>query len=287
MISRNWPAPAKLNLFLHIVGRRNDGYHLLQTVFQFLDFCDSLEFKIRDDGRITRSTHTPGVEEDDDLVIRAARALQSHSQCQLGVEIGIKKRIPMQGGLGGGSSDAATTLVALNQLWGLANSVEDLSAIGVKLGADVPVFIAGNAAFAEGVGDKLSPVEPPEQCYLVVRPDCEIATSEIFNASDLTRNTPPITIRDFLAGAGHNDCQPVAEKRYPEVAQVIEWLGKTANPRMTGTGSCVFAAFATEEEAKSVLQRLPERWQGIVCQGLNRSPLCKRLQQDKLDNNKQ
>ncbi len=279
MISRNWPAPAKLNLFLHIVGRREDGYHLLQTVFQFLDFCDTLNFNIRDDGKITRMNDISGVKAEDDLIVRAARALQNYSQGQLGVDIGIKKQIPMQGGLGGGSSDAATSLVALNQLWNLDLSIEELSVIGVKLGADVPVFINGTAAFAEGVGEKLSPVEPAEQYYLVVRPDCEIATEEIFNASDLTRNTPPITIRAFLAGAGHNDCQTVAVKQYPEVGQVIDWLGEFANPRMTGTGSCVFAAFASEHEAKSVQERLPERWLGIVSQGKNRSALCERLEQ--------
>ncbi len=280
MISKAWPAPAKLNLFLHVTGRREDGYHLLQTVFQFLDFSDSLDFELRKDAKITRSSIIDGVSEDDDLVVRAARALQASVGCSQGVDIRIHKQIPMQGGLGGGSSDAATTLVALNHLWGLKQDSEKLAELGAELGADVPVFIRGISAFAEGVGEKLTSVEPAEKCYLVVRPDCEISTAEIFNASDLTRNTPPITIRDFLGGAGHNDCLSVVLKRYPQVAEVLDWLEEFSNPKMTGTGSCVFAEFVSEEQAEEVCRKLPKRWQGIVCSSKNRSPLLDRLEKE-------
>ena len=280
MISKAWPAPAKLNLFLHVTGRRDDGYHLLQTVFQFLDLCDLMDFDVTSEPAIRRKTEVPGVPEEDDLIIRAARLLQRASNGQQGVEISIDKRIPMQGGLGGGSSDAATTLVALNHLWGLGHSVDSLMELGVTLGADVPVFIQGQAAFAEGVGERLKPVEPNQDIYLVLRPDCEISTGDIFQAEDLTRTTPPITIRDFLRDGGHNDCLPVVEKRYPEVTEAMSWLGQYSVPRLTGTGSCIFAVFESADKAKQALADMPERWQGFVCHGVNRSPLLSRLTQN-------
>lgn len=277
--STGWPAPAKLNLFLHITGRRDDGYHLLQTVFQFLDFQDDLAFTIRDDGTVNRLSDGAGVPAEADLVVRAAKALQDHTGCRLGVDIEVVKYIPMQAGLGGGSSDAATTLLALNRLWDLELPVSELAMLGVKLGADVPVFLHGHAAFAEGVGEQLTDVDPPEPWYLIVRPDCSVSTAEIFNAGDLTRHTPPITIRDFLAGSGHNDCTPVVVKRYPQVAEVLDWLGKFSEAKMTGTGSTVFAAFADEAAADSALKQVPEPWFAHVCRGRNESPLLQRLQQ--------
>ena len=277
MISQGWPAPAKLNLFLHVTGRRDDGYHLLQTVFQFLDLHDVLDFEVREDSRIRRVNDYPGVAGEDDLVVRAARALQSHSSCSLGVDIRVNKNIPMQAGLGGGSSDAATTLLALNRLWELDLPVEELSGLGVRLGADVPIFLYGHAAFAEGVGEKLTALDPPENWYLILCPNCRISTTEIFNVPDLTRNTPPITIRDFLAGAGHNDCLPVVTREYPEVAEAIEWLGKFSEAKMTGTGSTVFASFPDQGTAKDVHQQIPAHWSGYVTRGQNRSAVLERL----------
>ena len=282
MTSRGWPAPAKLNLILHITGRRADGYHDLQTVFQFVDLCDELDFTVRDDGQINRSSDIAGLAAEDDLVVRAAKLLQSCADNKPGVDIHLRKQIPMQGGLGGGSSDAATTLVALNCLWQLNLDEQQLVEIGLKLGADVPVFIHGRACFAEGVGERFQDLEPDQCWYLIVRPDCEISTAELFNDPDLTRNTPPITIRDFLAGAGQNDCQAVAEKRFPQVAEVLEWLGKYCETRMTGTGSCVFGKFGDETAAKEVLDQLPLRWQGMVAKGQNQSPLLERQHKELL-----
>jgi len=279
MISQGWPAPAKINLFLHVTGRRDDGYHLLQTVFQFLDFYDVLDFEIHQDPRIHRVNDCPGVSSDEDLVVRAARALQAGSACHRGVAIRVEKNIPMQAGLGGGSSDAATTLLALNHLWDLDLPVAELADIGVKLGADVPVFLQGHAAFAEGIGEDLTPVDPAQDWYLIIWPNCRISTAEIFNCPELTRNTPPITIRDFLAGAGHNDCLPVVVKKYPQVAEVIDWLGKFSEAKMTGTGSTVFASFPDQESAEDVLSRIPSRWYGRVTRGQNRSSLLERLAQ--------
>jgi 4-diphosphocytidyl-2-C-methyl-D-erythritol kinase len=279
MNSNGWPAPAKLNLFLHVTGRRDDGYHLLQTVFQFLDFQDELAFDVHRDPAIRRVGDCPGVAADSDLVVRAARALQSYTGSRLGVDIHISKHIPMQAGLGGGSSDAATTLRALNRLWGLELPLGELAAIGVKLGADVPVFLHGHAAFAEGVGEELTDLEPAEEWYLIIRPDCSVSTAEIFNDADLTRHTPPITIRDFLAGRGHNDCLPVVLRRYPQVAEAIDWLGNFSEARMTGTGSTVFAAFANRAAAETVLEQVPAHWFGQVCRGQNQSPLLQRLRQ--------
>lgn len=268
-----WPAPAKLNLLLHVVGRRGDGYHLLQTVFQFLDHCDWLDFTVTEDGRVRRVTDVSGVAAEDDLTVRAARRLQQLSGCPLGVDIAVDKRLPMAAGLGGGSSDAATTLVALNHLWDLGLSVERLAQIGLGLGADVPVFVYGRAAWAEGVGEHITPVELPEPWYVVVTPDCPIATKHVFADPELTRNCPPITISDFLSGRGTNVCEAVVRKRYPKVAEALDALAAFAPARLSGTGSSVFAAFEREHQARAALARLAPRWRGCVARGLNRSPL--------------
>ena len=250
MISHPWPAPAKLNLFLHITGRRADGYHLLQTVFQFIDYCDLLDFTVVENGEIRRSSALAGVAPEQDLVIRAARLLQRETGCSEGVIIHVDKRIPMGGGLGGGSSDAATTLVALNRLWGQGLRVDELAGLGLQLGADVPVFIHGRAAWGEGVGEKLVAVEPAEPWFLVVRPDCSVSTAAVFNAVDLTRNTPAITIRDFLASGGRNDCENVVRNHYPQVAAALDWLNQFGTARLTGTGACIYASFEKERQAR-------------------------------------
>ena len=267
------PAPAKLNLFLHITGRRSDGYHLLQTVFQFLDYGDELRFEPREDGRVRRLGEVPAVAEADDLTVRAARLLQEASGCQVGVDIHITKHLPMGGGLGGGSSDAATTLVGLNRLWALGLSEDRLAELGLSLGADVPVFVRGLAAWAQGVGEVLTPVTLPEPWYLVLKPAVEVATGVIFGDPELTRDCAPITIADFLSGEGRNVCEPVVRRRYPEVGRALDWLGGMAAARLTGTGSCVFAAFASRQEAEQALARKPLEWRGFVARGVNRSPL--------------
>lgn len=269
-----WPAPAKLNLFLHITGRRADGYHLLQTIFQFIDFKDQLYFALRDDAAIRRLTDVPGVPAERDLVVRAARALQQAAGVARGVDIRLDKRLPMGGGLGGGSSDAATTLVALNHLWRIDWPVDRLAAIGLTLGADVPVFVRGRAAWAEGVGEALEPVVIPEPWYLILVPAVHVNTGAVFAAPELTRDMHPITIRDFLAGKTRNVFEPVVKSRYPEVAAALEWLArKGAAPRLTGTGACVFAAFDTAAQAQAVAACLPPNWHGVVARGLNTSPL--------------
>lgn len=272
-----WPAPAKLNLFLHIVGRRSDGYHLLQTVFQFLDYGDSLRFEPRSDGEVCRIGEVPGVEAHQDLTVRAARLLREETGCDLGVDIHVEKRLPMGGGLGGGSSDAATTLVALNRIWSLGLSEDMLAQLGLRLGADVPVFVRGRAAWAEGVGEVLEPVDLPEPWYLVIKPPVEVPTAAVFQAPELTRDCPPITILDFLSGGGGNVCEPVVRTRFPAVGQALDWLGRYAPARMTGTGSCVFAAFDRREQAEDVLRTLPGDWLGFVARGSNRSPLLNAL----------
>lgn len=277
MISEAWPAPAKLNLFLHITGRREDGYHLLQTVFQFLDYGDTLTFHPTQDGRIRLLTPLSGVPQETDLTVRAATLLKEKTHCPLGIELQIDKRLPMGGGLGGGSSDAATTLVALNHLWNTGLSVDQLAEMGLQLGADVPVFVRGHAAWAEGVGEKLTPVTLPEPWFLVLIPPVHVDTSKIFSDPELTRDCHGITIRDFLGGHGENVCQPLVEKRYPAVAEAIDWLGKYAKAVMTGTGACVFAAFETQTEARETFEKRPTGWQGFVAKGLNRSPLLERL----------
>lgn len=268
-----YPAPAKLNLMLHITGRRQDGYHNLQTVFQFLDYCDQIGFKSRDDGQIRRVNSVNNVSEDQDLVVRAARLLAAKMNDCPGVDLSVNKRIPMGGGLGGGSSDAATTLVALNMLWSLGLDKKNLMDMGLSLGADVPIFIAGHAAWAEGVGEELIDIQLPEPWFVVIDPHCHVSTAEIFSHSDLTRNSPVTTIADFLSGGGRNDCENLVRKIYPEVDAALNWLARFAAPAMTGTGGCVFASFDNEADALAVLKKLPENFSGFVAQGVNKSPL--------------
>lgn len=269
-----WPAPAKLNLFLHVTGRRADGYHELQTVFQFLGHADHLWLQSRDDGQIRLLTPLAGVAPEDDLTVRAARLLQQAADCRYGVDISIDKQLPMGGGLGGGSSDAATVLVALNHVWQLGLSLGWLAEIGLELGADVPVFVRGEAAWAEGVGEHLKSMpDLPEPWYVVISPPCHVSTVEIFSDSQLTRDTKPIKIAHFLAGAGKNDCEAVACRRYPVIAEVLAWLGQFGSARMTGTGACVFVALNSQNEADVILGQIPNGWQGFVARGLNRSPL--------------
>ncbi len=278
-VIHSYPAPAKLNLFLHVVGRRDDGYHLLQSVFQFIDFSDTVHLQLRDDGCVVRVADLPGVPEDIDLTLRAARLLQRFAPPGAGVSIQLDKRVPMGGGLGGGSSDAATVMLALNRLWTLHFSRQRLQELALTLGADVPVFIFGQNAFAEGVGERLTRVKLPPAWYVVLVPPVQVATAAIFAAPELTRNTPALTIAPFSADqtmgvAGlHNDLQAVVVQRYPEVARHIEWLSAYADVRMTGSGACVFAAFDSEDAANRVLRDLPDGMQGFVAQGLDRHPL--------------
>ena len=267
------PAPAKLNLFLHVIGRRADGYHLLQTVFRFIDFNDTLHFTLRQDGRVCRSNDLEGVPQEHDLCVRAARLLQRECGCTLGVDIAVEKRIPMGGGLGGGSSDAATTLLALNRLWNLGLSRERLMQIGLSLGADVPVFVFGENAFAEGVGEQLQAYSLPEAWYIVLFPPVHVATAEIFARPELTRDTISLTIRALPMAQLHNDLQPVVCNLYPEVARHLVFLGQFAQAQMTGSGACVFAEFASEEQAQAVLKQLPADMRGIVARGLTQHPL--------------
>jgi 4-diphosphocytidyl-2-C-methyl-D-erythritol kinase len=278
-----WPAPAKLNLCLHIVGRRADGYHLLQTAFQFIDLCDSLRFYQRPGGVIERIAGPADVPADQDLVVRAARLLATSTNTQQGVAIALDKRIPMQAGLGGGSSDAATVLVALNHLWNCQLSVDQLAELGIKLGADVPVFVRGLASWAEGIGEQLTPVDFPELTYLVIQPPVSVSTAEIFQASELTRDTPLTTIRAFLAEGGRNDCTSTVRARYPAVAQALDWLESYGQAqltgRLTGTGACVFAGWTMRADAERAAAQMPPQWRGFVVQGRNRSPLLQRLNQ--------
>jgi len=276
-----WPAPAKLNLFLHIVGRRSDGYHELQTCFQFVDLCDEITIEVRADGRIRRVAEIADVAEDADLCVRAARALQRAAGCALGADIGVFKRIPMGGGLGGGSSDAATCLVALNHLWKLHWTVDDLAALGLQLGADVPVFVRGRAAWAEGVGERLTPLYPPlaplEANYLILKPNVNVSTAAVFQDVDLTRNSPPITIHGFLASGGRNDCLGVVRRRYPEVAHAFDWLSGFGWARLTGTGACVFLGLESMDLGREIVSKLPPALEAFLARGLNDSPLLERL----------
>lgn len=267
------PAPAKLNLFLHITGRRADGYHLLQTLFQFLDHGDTLHFTPREDGQIRLLTELPGVAAEDNLTLRAARRLQQVSGTRLGADIVLDKRLPMGGGIGGGSSDAATTLVGLDHLWQTDLGEDRLAALGLELGADVPVFVRGRAAWAEGVGEQLTPVEVDEPWYLVVVPPCHVSTAEIFSDERLTRDTTPITLAAFREHGGRNDCLPVVTARYPEIRNTLILLNKFCEAKMTGTGSCLFGAFPNEREADKVRARLPATLQAFVAKGCNTSPL--------------
>lgn len=268
-----FPAPAKLNLFLHVTGRRADGYHTLQTMFRFVDICDEVGFRLREDDGIHRLAPIAGIDEDQDLTLRAARLLQLTSGCRLGVDIDIDKRLPMGGGLGGGSSDAATTLMVLNKMWSLGLSRNRLQQIALQLGADVPVFVFGRSAFGEGVGERLHAIELDPAWYLILVPQVTVSTAEIFAARELTRNTKAIRIAAFSVGQGHNDLQPVACKRFPEIARHLNWLGKFGKAAMTGSGACVFSAFDSELEARSVFDRLPADMKGFVARGLNRHPL--------------
>jgi 4-diphosphocytidyl-2-C-methyl-D-erythritol kinase len=273
------PAPAKLNLMLHILGRRADGYHELQTLFQFLDYGDELSFALRDDGEICLRTEIADVPHDSNLIVKAARALQKQSGCSLGVDIWLEKRLPMGGGIGGGSSDAATTLWGLNHLWKLAWDEDRLAALGLTLGADVPVFVRGHAAFAEGVGEILTPVNPEEPWYLVLVPQVSVSTAEIFSDPLLTRDTPPIKVRPVLEGNSRNDCQPVVERRYPAVRNALNLLSNFAEAKLTGTGSCVFGAFPNKAEADKVSALLTETLTGFVAKGSNVSMLHRKLQE--------
>ena len=279
--SKPWPAPAKLNLFLHIVGRRPDGYHELQTVFQFVDLCDEITFEVRADGRIRRMAEIAGVPEDADLCLRAARALQAAAACSLGADIGVLKRIPMGAGLGGGSSDAATCLVALNHLWQLHWPLDDLAALGLKLGADVPVFVRGRAAWAEGIGERLTPLYAPlapiETNYLILKPNVNVGTVQVFQDPELTRNSAPITIHGFLASGGRNDCLGVVRRRYPEVARTLDWLSGFGVARLTGTGACVFLAVESLDRGREIMKELPPTVDAFLTRGLNDSPLLERL----------
>ena len=269
-----WPAPAKLNLFLHITGRRPDGYHELQTAFQFLNYSDELQFEVTaDDTDIVLLDSLSGVSDDDNLIVRAAKLLQQSTGCQSGAKIRLDKRLPMGGGLGGGSSNAATTLVALNILWDCRQKPSELAQLGLQLGADVPVFIAGYAAWAEGIGEDLTPISPEEAWFAVIVPDCHVSTAEIFSSSELTRDCEPITISRFLSGEGSNVCEAVVRNHYPAVAKALDWLAQYASPRMTGTGACVFAGFDRQQDAQHVIESLPSDWQGFVAKGCNQSPL--------------
>ena len=269
-----WRAPAKLNLMLRVLGRRADGYHRLQTVFQFIDRCDRLYFTPRRDGRIERLQGAAGVDPEQDLVVRAARALRAETGCDAGVEIRVDKLLPMGGGLGGGSSDAATTLHALNQAWGLGLDIDSLARIGLTLGADVPVFVRGRAAWAEGVGEEMVPVTLPEPWYLVLVPPVGVSTAAVFNDPDLTRDSHPITMESFVAGDQANDCLAVVSRRYPAVAAAVDWLAAVGvAPRLTGTGACVFGSFGTDTEARAAMADAPEAYGAFVARGCNLSPL--------------
>ncbi|QHM94707.1 4-(cytidine 5'-diphospho)-2-C-methyl-D-erythritol kinase [Kosakonia sacchari] len=278
-----WPAPAKLNLFLYITGQRADGYHTLQTLFQFLDYGDTLSIEPRSDGEIRLLTPVEGVPDEENLIVRAARLLMQRAAqsgrlpAGSGAEIAIDKRLPMGGGLGGGSSNAATVLVALNHLWGCKLSVDELAELGLRLGADVPVFVRGHAAFAEGVGEILTPVNPPEKWYLVAHPGVSIPTPVIFKDPELPRNTPQRSIDTLLKCEFGNDCEVIARKRFREVDAALSWLLEYAPSRLTGTGACVFSEFDTESAARQVLEQAPEWLHGFVARGVNLSPLAQTI----------
>ncbi len=281
----HWPSPAKLNLFLYITGRRANGYHELQTIFQFLDHGDDLTITATDSGDITLTPEIPGVELEENLIWRAAVALQQFTGCQFGADIQLNKILPMGGGIGGGSSNAATVLVALNYLWQTDCSEDQLAEIGLKLGADVPVFVRGHAAFAEGVGEEISKVEPEEKWYLVVRPNVSIATVDIFTHPDLTRNTPKRPLSVLLKSDYGNDCEKIVRLLYPEVDKQLSWLLQYAPSRLTGTGSCVFAEFSSENSARNVLEQLPDNVTAFVAKGNNISPLYRTLANYRLAHN--
>jgi 4-diphosphocytidyl-2-C-methyl-D-erythritol kinase len=267
-----WPAPAKLNLFLHVTGRRADGYHELQTVFQLIDLCDTIGIGVRQDGRIERAAGPSQVDPEADLTVRAARALQNATGTRLGATLRVLKRVPLGGGMGGGSSDAATVLLGLNALWGTGLPADELARLGLPLGADVPVFVRGSSAWGQGVGEDLQALELPESWYVVIHPGIHVGTRDVFQSPELTRNSPIITIRAFFQSGGRNDCEPVVRARFPEVAEALDWLGRFAPARLTGTGSCIFAPCATAIDAERLAARVPDRWKSFVARGLNRSP---------------
>jgi 4-diphosphocytidyl-2-C-methyl-D-erythritol kinase len=273
----DYPAPAKLNLFLHVVGRRPDGYHLLQSAFALIDAADRLRFAVRRDGEIRRVSDLPGVEAEADLAVRAARLLKEHTGTALGADIEVDKRLPLGGGVGGGSSDAATTLIALNRLWGTGVPRPDLQALGARLGADVPFFIFGRNAWVEGVGERLAPLDLPPAWYLVLVPPVAVPTREMFAAPELTRDTEPLKMEDFSAheqqGRFRNDLEAVVAARYPAVASHLAWLGARGGGRLTGSGACVFARFESRASAERVLRELPGSMKGFVAQGLEQHPL--------------
>ena len=270
-------SPAKLNLMLHITGRRDDGYHLLETVFQFIDLCDRLEFRLGGDGSIRREAGNTPIAAADDIIVRAAELLQTRYKVRQGVRIAVDKHIPIGGGLGGGSSNAATCLLALNRLWNLGLRLDELAAIGLEIGADVPVFVHGRAAWATGIGEQLQSIELDEPNYLVIDPGIAVSTAQIFASQELTRNCDPLTIRAFLRGSGSNVCEPVVRKLYPQVGTAIDWLNQYAEARMSGTGACVFAAFDSLELAEEVKSRVPEKWNGFVAKAMNSNPLHRQL----------
>lgn len=273
-------APAKLNLFLHVVGRRDDGYHLLQSVFQLIDLHDTLHFRLRQDQAIVRSTEIDGVAAEQDLTVRAARLLQTEARARgldvAGVEIAIEKRLPMGGGIGGGSSNAATTLIALNQLWGTGLSRAGLMRLGLALGADVPFFLGGGNAFVEGVGEQLTPIQTPERWFVLIHPGVSVPTPLIFQSPELTRDSKVVKIADFsdrLPGFGRNDLQAVAARAFPPVADALDWLSHRADARMTGSGAGVFASFASESDAAATLQQVPDRWRAWKAKALALHPM--------------
>lgn len=268
-----WPAPAKLNLFLHVTGRRADGYHELQTLFQLVDLCDSIAITVREDGRIERPLGPAGVTLETDLAVRAAQLLQRATGSRLGATLKVRKRIPLGGGLGGGSSDAATALLALNDLWGAGLSLPELASLGLPLGADVPVFVQGSSAWGEGIGERLTPVTLSSKWYVILDPRVRVSTREVFQSPELTRNSPLITIRAFLDSGGRNDCESVVRARAPEVAEALDWLARFAPAHLTGTGSCVFAGCASAAAATQLAARVPDRWMSFVARGLNTSPV--------------
>jgi len=282
----HWPAPAKLNLFLYITGRRPDGYHNLQTLFQFLDYGDQLQITVDQSGSITLLTPVAGVADADNLIVRAANMLKQAAQdnhrltAHAGAQIAVEKNLPMGGGLGGGSSDAATVLVALNHLWQTGFTPDELAAMGVKLGADVPVFVQGFAAFAQGVGEQLHSAEPEEKWYLVAHPGVNISTPVVFNDPELTRDTPSRSLSTLLASPFTNDCEAVVRKRFREVDELVSWLLEYAPSRLTGTGACVFAEFDTESAARQVLELAPNGVRAFVARGVNVSPLQRTLRGD-------
>jgi 4-diphosphocytidyl-2-C-methyl-D-erythritol kinase len=278
MISITLPSPAKLNLFLHILDRREDGYHNLQTLFQLLDYGDQLSFSANKQSEINITSNIEAVAPRDNLVFKAATALQQATDCKWGCDIELDKKLPMGAGLGGGSSNAATTLVGLNTLWQCNLSLDQLAEIGGELGADIPVFVKGFSAFAEGIGDKLTPISLDEFCYLVVTPKIKVSTEQIFCHSELTRNASAIKIRALSEELYRNDCQSVVETLYPEVKQVLDWLQQHGNPLMTGTGASVYCRFDNQEEAKQVQQTVPNSWNSFVAMGVNRSPLHQQLE---------